>query len=289
MVLENKSTFKCVLFGNIPDVLNHWHVISLHHNDKESQDLQHTNSLTWIQAGKTSAGPLDLQRYGRILRRIRVLAGERRCSGLIAFRRDFVVNSCVPKNNEYRGAVRFMLPQSSTLNTKCHISQTRKTNTATFLKLPISVWNIKLSNISSLSFMHSWKFCFPFSLNANFLIYVHIVLCTCCESILSNCCYKLTCPFIRLALKECDYASKSNCHKCFKWYICSHDCLENGEIKTEMHSDVYTEVKIIPMILWVITLRIFWVVNNVSDNHSATNFKTNQMSQHQTHFNFTVL
>jgi len=56
-----------------------------------------------------------------------------------------------------------------------------------------------------------------------------------------------------------------------------------------MQSDVYMEVKIIPMILWVITVRIFWVVNNVSDNHSATNFKTDQMSQHQIHFNFTVL
>lgn len=126
MVLENISTFKCVLFGNIPDVLNHWHVISLHHNNKESQDLQHTNSLTWIQAGKTSAGPLDLQRYGRILRRIRVLAGERRCSGLIVFRRDFVVNSCVPRNNEYRGAVKFMLPQSSTLKHKVSHFTNRK-------------------------------------------------------------------------------------------------------------------------------------------------------------------
>jgi hypothetical protein len=113
--LRKQKYFQVSLVGNIPDALNHWYVISLHHNDKESQYLKHKNSLTWIQAGKTSAGPLDLQRYGKILRRIRVLAGERWCSGLIVFRRDFVVNSCVPKNNEYRGAVKFMLPQSSTL------------------------------------------------------------------------------------------------------------------------------------------------------------------------------
>jgi len=49
------------------------------------------------------------------------------------------------------------------------------------------------------------------------------------------------------------------------------------------------EVKIILMILWVITLCIFWVVNNVSDNHSTSNFKTDQMSQHWIHFNFTYL
>jgi hypothetical protein len=68
-----------------------------------------------MQAGKTRADPLERQRYGRILSRIRVLAGEQRCSALIVFRRDFVVNSCVPKNNEYSGAVKFMLPQSSNL------------------------------------------------------------------------------------------------------------------------------------------------------------------------------
>ena len=55
-----------------------------------------------------------------------------------------------------------------------------------------------------------------------------------------------------------------------------------------MHQDVYIEVKIIMVILWVITLCILCVVINVSDKHGASNLKTDQTSQHRIQYIYIV-